>query len=122
MNSTGKALIAPRDSKTGKVFPGPITYEVVNPKRKNPENDKDEPVYCEVMIDYLPRRNFNAVEAERVLFNLVLAALAVKTKGAAIGGKSGIWGRIHLTACSVERGPDVRRSKATEKIKDRRTA
>jgi hypothetical protein len=111
LNSTGKALIAPRDAKTGKVSPGPITYEVVKAGS-----------CCEVMIDYLPRCNFNAVEAERVLFNLVRAALAVKTEGAAIGGKSGIWGRIHLTACSVERGPDVRRSKATEKIRERRTA
>jgi hypothetical protein len=111
LNSVGKALIAPRDPKTGKVNHGPITYEVVNSGSR-----------CDVVIDYLPRRDFNAVEAERVLFNLVRAALAMKTQSAAIGGKSGIWGRIHLTACSVERGPDVRRSNATEKIRDRRTA
>lgn len=111
LNSTGKALIAPRDAKSGTVNHGPITYEVVK-----------EGSRCEVMIDYLPRRDFNAVEAERVLFNLVRAALSMKTEGAAIGGKSGIWGRIHLTACSVERGPDVRRSNATAKIRDRRTA
>ncbi|MCI5132788.1 MAG: hypothetical protein D3904_15040, partial [Candidatus Electrothrix sp. EH2] len=34
LDSTGTALIAPRDEKTGKVSPGPITYEVVNPKRR----------------------------------------------------------------------------------------
>lgn len=111
LNSTEKALIAPRNPKTGKVDPGPITYEVVKAES-----------CCEVVIDYLPRRDFNAVEAERVLWNLLRAALAIKTQGAAIGGKSGIWGRIHLTSCSVERGPDVRRSEATEKIKDRRPA
>jgi hypothetical protein len=111
LNSTSKALIAPKNAESGTVKHGPITYEVVK-----------KGSCCEVVIDYLPRRDFNAVEAERVLWNLLRAILAVRTEGAAIGGKSGIWGRIHLTACSVERGPQVRRSNATEKIRDRRTA
>uniref|UniRef100_UPI0040572714 hypothetical protein n=1 Tax=Candidatus Electrothrix sp. TaxID=2170559 RepID=UPI0040572714 len=115
LNSTGTALIAPREAKSGKVAHGPITYEVVNPTRKNPVNDKEEPVYCKVVIDYLPR-DMNPEQAEKVLRNLCFAVFAFKKQGAAIGGKSGIWGRIHATHCWVEPGPLVPRNKKTAPI------
>lgn len=104
LNCTGKALIAPRNSKTGKVSPGPITYEVVNADSR-----------CEVVIDYLPREA-TPEQAEKVLKNLCFAVFAFKKKGAAIGGKSGIWGRIHATHCWVEAGPQVPRNKNTASI------
>ena len=104
LNSTGKALIAPRDEKTGKVSPGPITYEVVNADSR-----------CEVVIDYVPR-DVNPEQAEKVLRNLCFAVFAFKKQGAAIGGKSGIWGRIHATHCWVEAGPQVPRNKNTASI------
>lgn len=102
MDSTGTALIAPRDPKTGKVSPGPITYEVVKAGSR-----------CELMIDYLPRAmqlKQSGEQAEHVLKNLFLAARAAEKQGAAIGGKSGLWGRIHLAVCTVRTGPDVPRT------------
>ncbi|MCI5222901.1 MAG: hypothetical protein D3924_09570 [Candidatus Electrothrix sp. AR4] len=110
-DSTGKALIAPRNSKTGKVSPGPITYEVVNPKRKNPETDKDEPVCCTVVIDYLPR-DLNADEAGKVLVSLHQAAEEANNKS--IGGKSGIWGRIRLTSYSINPGSKISEAAVAE--------
>ncbi|MCI5124871.1 MAG: hypothetical protein D3925_10440, partial [Candidatus Electrothrix sp. AR5] len=106
------ALIAPRDPETGKVAHGPITYEVVNKGSR-----------CEVVIDYLPRIDGLPYEnasrlAEQVLKNVFLSARAAEKRGAAIGGKSGIWGRIHLTACSVQTGPAVPRT-VTSCIKSR---
>jgi len=110
LNNTGTALIAPRDPETGKVAHGPITYEVVNKGSR-----------CEVVIDYLPRDidpKKSAELAEQVLKNVFLSARAAEKQGAAIGGKSGIWGRIRLIACSVQTGPDVPRT-VTSCIKSR---
>jgi len=115
LNSTDPqhpALIAPREPETGKVAHGPITYEVVNKGSR-----------CEVVIDYLPRTDGLPLEdaswlAEQVLKNVFLSARAAEKQGAAIGGKSGIWGRIHLITCSVQTGPDVPRT-ITSSIKSR---
>jgi hypothetical protein len=112
LSSTDTALIAPRDPESGKVAHGPITYEVVKKGSR-----------CEVVIDYLPRIDGLREEdaspmAEQVLKNVFLSARAAEKQGAAIGGKSGIWGRIRLTACSVQTGPDVPRT-VTSCIKSR---
>ncbi|XCN71303.1 MAG: hypothetical protein Q3M24_13380 [Candidatus Electrothrix aestuarii] len=101
LNSTDTALIAPRDPESGKVTHGPITYEVVNKESR-----------CELLIDYLPKA-ITPEKAEHILKNLFLAARAIGKHEATIGGKSGIWGRIHLAACSVRTGPDLPRTITT---------
>ncbi len=102
LDSTDTALIAPRDPKSGQVAHGPITYEVVEQGSR-----------CQVVIDYLPRDIIGpgtGEQAEQVLKNLFLAARTAEKQGASIGGKSGIWGRICLTACSAQTGPAVPRT------------
>lgn len=104
LNSTGKALIAPRDPKSGTVNHGPITYEVVKAGS-----------CCEVVIDYLPRE-VNPAQAEMVLRHLCFTAFAFNKQGVAIGGKSGIWGRIRVMNCWVNAGPEVPRNQYTAPI------
>ena len=104
LHSTGTALIAPRDPKSGTVNHGPITYEVVKKER-----------CCEVVIDYLPRE-VNPAQAEKVLRDLCFTAFAFNKQGVAIGGKSSIWGRIRVMNCWVNAGSEVPRNQNTAPI------